>query len=117
MCKLLTLMHSEISNGKAPRVTWGPVGIERGLKRANQCGMVVVETAAGSGRKIVPCHVRRPDVDAAISHDILRVIHPGVARKFPLTAGSAIPARNDELFDLKLTGTHEAIGAPGVGGF
>ena len=55
--------------------------------------MIVVETAPGSGRKIIPCHVGRADVDATIGHDVLRVIHSGVAGKFPTTAGDAIPAR------------------------
>jgi hypothetical protein len=56
--------------------------------------------------EIVPRHVGRTDVDAAVGGDVLRVIHPRVAGIVAAAASSAVPTRNDELFDLELTGAH-----------
>jgi len=58
---------------------WELVPIEYSLQCADQRGVIGVKAAPGSRCKIIPSHVGRADVDAAIGDDILRVIDPRVA--------------------------------------
>ena len=64
--------------------------------------MVGVKAAPRGRGEIVPGHVRGPDIDASVGHDVLGVIHARMARIFADTSARAVPARDDELFDRQL---------------